>query len=200
MARFRRFRKRRRRTAWVPGINFGEGVANATLTLANIGLGSTTNGFTVALTDQSDLQDLGGEGAVVTRVLSNFACWRTQNTATPVQRFLRWALFVTESIPAAGATIFPPDLYTVAGQGQENILLMAQVLAPPYDIHAPSGPTEFIYHDRQYNLEDAGARRVLQNDLQLYFTIQSSTVGGTAPTSVSVAGWLRVLLAASARR
>lgn len=203
---FRRgFRRAKRRTAWVPGVNFGETVGFATLSLADLGAGSTTFGFTAPLTDIDDQRNLGGEDAVVARVISDVWFYLASNGATPVQRFLRWAFFVAEETPVApgpgGVAVNAPDLWTAVVLGYENILQTGQVFVGPTDALAPTGLEDaaFQWNESSRLLNDFKVKRKLQENRQLYFTIQAAPVGGTACDSVRCSGYIKVLLM-SARR
>lgn len=205
--RFRRRmgRRMKRRTAWVPGVNFGEAVGFATLTLADLGPGSTTNGITLQLTDANDLRNAGGEDAVVARILANVWFYRTLNDVTPVQRFLRWAFFRAVDTPAtASATnpVSPPDLWTANALGYEDILQMGQVFVPSVDALAPASAIEASFNYTQEScrlMEDISVKRKLQEDCQLYFTVQAAPVAGVTVTTVSCSGYIRLLLMGARR-
>jgi len=189
-------RRRRRKTNWVVGANFGEDVDNAAVVLTALGVVSTA--FTVELTNEDDLQSAGGEGAKVVRVVGSLHFGNMGRPVTDAPGFIRCALFTMQrGQVAASLNSKAPDLFTVAGQAQENILWMDQCWVGSGSLEVvPEVSTNLgIVASKLYI--DAGAQRRLENDLSLAFTIQGCPATGgapAAPTGLEVSGYLRVLL------
>lgn len=114
---------------------------------------------------------------------------------TPIPRFYRWAIFVAED---AAGTIALPDLYAVAGLATEQIVLCGTTLASGVDVQATANETPLDMSSRWVEIDTAVSRR-LDEDRHVYFTLQSSLVGGTAATSVQASGFLRLLLSKATR-
>lgn len=196
MARFRRrmFGRRKRRTNWVPGLNFGEGVNFATITLTVGVPNATVNSFTAPLTDTADLAQSGGEGALLTRLVGRFMLFQSNTGVTPLPRFYRWAVFVADD---AAGVIAVPDLYAVAGLASENIVLAGTELVSGLDVQAAVNDSQLL-RAGWVEVDTATSRR-LDEDKHVYFTIQTSLVGGTAATTVQASGFLRLLLSKATR-
>jgi len=194
--RFRMGRRRgmKRRTNWVPGLNFGEGINFAVLTLAVGTPSAAVNSITIPLTDSSDLAQSGGEGALLTRLVGRFMLFQSNTGVTPLPRFYRWAVFVADD---ANGVIAVPDLYTVLGLASENLVLTGTELVCGLDVQAAVNDSQLA---RESWVEiDTSVSRRLDEDKHVYLTIQSSLVGGTAATTVQASGFLRLLLSKATR-
>lgn len=197
----RRYRRRRhRRTNWIPGINFGEAVQRAALVMTPVQGLATTTGFSVDLTNAADLASSGGEDAVVVRVVGRLHFSELTRSVTNLPGWVRLALCTRQVSGAVAINNGVPDLFSLAGQAQENILWMstAYVTTQSYELvanelNAVSGTEPGTWLD-----VDTSAKRRLEEDLALCLTIQGAQTSGgvSAPTGVSVSGWLRVLLQA----
>lgn len=196
----RRGRRIRRRTNWVPGINFGELVQRAAITLTSVQGLLTTNGFSVDLTNAEDLQSAGGEDSVVVRVVGRLHFSGLVRPVSNLPGWLRVALVTRQISGAVAINNGVPDLFSLAGQAQENILWMSQAYCTTLDYELVANELNALTGgDPGSWLEvDVGAKRRLNEDTALCLTIQGSqTSGGVgAPTTAVVAGWLRVLLQA----
>lgn len=199
MRRFRG-RRRRRRTNWIPGINFGEAVQNASIVFTQIAA-TTTTGFTVDLSSAADLASSGGEGAVVCRVVGSLHFHNLVRPVTLLPGWIRVALFTRQTAGASIANTGAPDLFSLVGLAQENILWMGQTYVSELDAELTSGSAsgnELLFSDYVGGrMEiDAGAKRRLEEDLTLALTLQGQqTQGGVAaPSNVDCSGYLRVLL------
>jgi len=171
-------------------------VDNATVILTALGVVSTA--FTVELTNAADLASSGGEGAVVVRVVGPMHFGNLGRPTGTVAGFVRCALFTRQRGQVAAAlNAGAPDLFTLAGQAQENILWTDQVWVPDSSLEPAIENTTNLGIGFSRLWVDAGARRRLEEDLSLALTIQSCPAVGGAPAaavSVEVSGYLRVLL------
>lgn len=199
--KFRRFgRRRKRRTNWIPGINFGELVQRAAITMTSVQGLLTTNGFSVDLTNATDLASSGGEDAVVVRVVGRLHFSLLTRAVTNLPGWLRVALVTRQISGAVAINNSVPDLFSLAGLAQENILWMSEAYCTTLDyelvaneLNAVSGTEQGTWLD-----VDTSAKRRLNEDLALTLTIQGAQTSGgvAAPNGCVVAGWLRVLLQA----
>lgn len=198
--RFRRFRKRRRRTNWIPGINFGEAVQRAALTFTSVQGLATTTGFSVDLTNAADLASSGGEDAVVVRVVGRLHFSELTRSVSQLPGWLRVALVTRQISGAVAINNGVPDLFSLAGQAQENILWMSTAYCVTGSYETVANETQALTGTEPGSwLEvDTSAKRKLAEDLALCLTIQGSQTSGgvSAPTGCSVSGWLRVLMQA----
>lgn len=200
--RYRRFGRRRlrRRTNWVPGINFGEGVQRAAIVMTSVQGLATTTGFSVDLTNAADLSSAGGEDAVVVRVVGRLHFSQLTRSVTSLPGWLRLALCTRQVSGAVAINNGVPDLFSLAGQAQENIMWMqsAYCTTLDYELVANENSGAFPTEPGCWVDVDVAAKRKLAEDLALCLTIQgaSTSGGGSAPTGCTVSGWLRVLLQA----
>lgn len=196
--RFRRGRRRKRRTNWVPGINFGEAVQRAAIVMTPVQGLATTTGFSVDLTNAADLASSGGEGAVAVRTVGRLHFSNLTRSVTNLPGWLRLALVTRQLAGPTGINATVPDLFSLAGLAQENILWMSEVYCGILDYELAANELQGVTGTEPgtWMDVDAGARRRLEEDLSLCLTIQGAQTSGgvSAPTGCVVAGWLRVLL------
>jgi len=199
MRRFRR-RRLRRRTNWVPGINFGELVQRAAIVMTPIQGLATTSGFSVDLTNAADLASSGGEDAVVVRVVGRLQFSTLTRSVSNLPGWLRLALVTRQVSGAVAINNGVPDLFSLAGQAQENILWMSSVYCGTTDFELVANELVASTTTEQGSWldVDTSAKRRLEEDLALTLTIQGAATsgGGSFPTGCVVSGWLRVLLQA----
>jgi len=193
--RFRRRSKgfRKRHTNWIPGLNFGESVDAATISLAVGVPTASVNSFTVPLTDDADLSQSGGENAVLTRVVGELRFFAAQYDTTPAPAFMRWAIFVADDVLGSIAL---PDLWQNLALSNENIISSGSVLVPGTNCLTASNDGQFDEASRWVSI-DTSAKRRLDDDHQCYFTMQfvvSPVHAGAKVTTVQAQGFLRCLL------
>ncbi len=199
--RRRFFRRRRRRTNWIPGINFGEGVQQAAVVMTGLGGVGVTTAFSVDLTNAADLASSGGEDAVVVRCVGLMQFHSVTRPVTNQPAWLRIAL-VTSQISTVGAAINTrvPDLFALAELANENILWMSQVYCGTSDLELAASEALALESGVPGNWlqVDTAAKRRLSEDSALVLTIQGCpTSGGVgSPTGCEISGWIRVLLQA----
>lgn len=199
MRRFR-IRRRRRRTNWVPGINFGEAVQRAAMVFSPVQGSATVSGISFDLTNAADLASSGGEGSVVVRVVGRLQFSEITRPVTNLPGWLRLALCTSQVSGAVAINNRVPDLFSLAGLAQENIMWMQEVYCSTLSYEVVANETIALTggDPGSWVDVDVSAKRRLEEDLALTLTIQGSqTSGGVAtPSGVSCAGWLRVLLQA----
>jgi len=195
MRRFRGFGRRRRKwhTNWVPGLNFGESLEFATITLETNVPAAGINNFTAALTDDADLAQSGGENAVVTRVVGELHFFGARYETTPAPAHMRWALFTADDVQGVIAL---RNLWLNTDLDNEDIISSGSLLVPGVDVTTASNDTMLDESSRWVHI-DTSAKRRLDDERQLYFTMQfapSPSHAGATVTSVLAQGFLRVLL------
>lgn len=192
---FRRFGRRRvrRRTAWVPGLNFGEGVSFATLTPTAGTPVATSSSNTFRLTEREDIQNLGGEGATVARLVGRMLPFGCLQETTPVPRFLRWAVYAApDDIAGSGPSIIP-DLWAVAELSRELYLLTGTTRVTGLDLNAAANDFQGDQSSQWIEI-DTQVRRRLDEDEHLFITFQFSSTGGQLVTTWQASGFFRLLL------
>jgi hypothetical protein len=197
MRRFRR-RRRHRRTNWIPGINFGEAVQRASMVFSSIQGLATTTGISFDLTSATDLASSGGEGSVVVRVVGRLCFFGITRSVTQLPGWLRVALVTRQVSGAVAINNAVPDLFSLAGQAQENILAMYTTYCGTTDYEIVTSEALASGFNSGYIDIDTSAKRRLEEDLALTLTIQGAQTSGgvSAPTGVNCSGYLRVLMQA----
>lgn len=193
MRRFKRFKRRKRHTNWVPGVNFGESLEYATISLALNTPSAGVNSFTVALTDDTDLQKSGGENAVIARLVGRLHPFGATRDTTPLPAFMRWAVFVADDMLG---TIALPDLFQNTVLESENIIQSGSVLVSGLNCTLASNDTLGDMSSRIIEI-DTSARRRLNDDHQVYITFQFAPkpdAAGATITAFKMSGFLRLLL------
>lgn len=218
--RFRRFRRRRRTVSWVPGITFDpQTVIDPTIEEPEPQVAS----FLAALTANSDFASVGGEDAVVTRIVGqlHFINLTLNRESVPIGRFpvyaeVRAAIF--KGSEAQDGTVVVPSLYRSADLGYDNILWTGEAIVPAIAVNT-LGFNDFVingvsgggadqgvggdwYPASQNNRMsiDVAAKRRIQSDDHIHLTIQWKTLVSpyfTVPDPEMEArlfGFLRVLL------
>lgn len=196
--RFRRFRRRHRRTNWIPGINFGEAVQRAAFVMSSVQGLATTTGFSVDLTNAADLASSGGEDAVVVRCVGRLHFSELVRPVSVLPGWLRIAIVTRQISGAVAINSGVPDLFSLAALAQENILWMSQVFCSTLSFEVVANEGIAVATNSGWLDVDTSAKRKLTEDTALTLTIQGSgTSGGVAaPTNASCAGWLRILMQA----
>jgi len=184
----------------VPGINFGEAVQRAAIVMTSIQGLATTTGFSVDLTNASDLASSGGEDAVVVRVVGRLQFSGLTRSVTSLPGWLRLALVTRQLSGPVAINNTVPDLFSLAGLAQENILWMQEAYCSTADYELVASEAQALESNDPGSWidVDTSAKRRLEEDLALCLTIQGAATsgGGSAPTGAVVAGYLRVLLQA----
>lgn len=198
--RGRGFRRRKRRTNWIPGINFGEAVQRAAIVMTSVQGLATTTGFSVDLTNAADLASSGGEDAVVVRVVGRLQFSLLTRSVSNLPGWLRLALVTRQISGAVAINNSVPDLFSLAGLAQENILWMQEAYCSTTDYELVTSEAQALESNDPGSWidVDTSAKRRLEEDLALTLTIQGAQTSGgvSAPTGCVVAGYLRVLLQA----
>jgi len=198
--RRRTFARRKRRTNWIPGINFGEAVQRAAIVMTSVQGLATTTGFSVDLTNAADLASSGGEDAVVVRVVGRLQFSALTRSVTNLPGWLRLALVTRQLSGPVAINNTVPDLFSLAGLAQENILWMQEAFCSTADYELVANEAQALESNDPGSWidVDTSAKRRLEEDLALCLTIQGAQTSGgvSAPTGCVVAGYLRVLLQA----
>lgn len=137
------------------------------------------------VTQDSDLQFSGGEGAVVCRLVGNLAF--ADDTGAAVPHFLRYAFFLRDV--GAGGLVNIPDLFGTQSVGNEDCLWMGQCIMPAasvaftaVDVAAGKGFEKF----------DVKSKRRIAQDKHIVLFLQ--TAFATPTPSIVVAGYVRCLV------
>lgn len=202
MRRFRRRSFGRKRTvSWIPGAVFGGGARRdaVDVTLSPLPSPSNTNAATFFITADEDLQDSGGEDAVLTRVL--YDIWISNprsggGTGAPLQGWIKLVVYQGQRDPDSG-NVITPDWYQSVSQGSDHILWEQDVFVP---IVGGAGTRNAAFGTGVLQVghakADIKAKRKLQRDNQVFLAMQTTQLLGTLSKidTIEVAGYIRALL------
>lgn len=191
----RRFGVRRRMTMWegsIPFVATADRLPSTAFTAFPAPHTASYAEFPITLDDQQGaiMATVGGEGAVVLRVVGEVYLWNPTHAAAGTDAFLVVAMYRT-TMDQVGGVYLPKDLWTANGMDDEDIMFRRVVHVPSGAV--TPGANDIASWQPGYTQFDVKVKRRVMSNERVVFSIQSFGPAGSRVDAVSIAGGYRVL-------